>query len=265
MTNVEAGGLRGLPPSGRSAVSYAFGDTELARERLGIVADAFAPPTRALLRDLPPGGRRYVVDLGCGPGYTTALLCDAFPHAFVTGLDASDAMVAEARERFPKAMFAVADVTTPLRLPAHLVYARLLLGHLPDPRNALAHWSTALLTGGLLVCEEPVRYRTDDPVFARYEAAVTAVVSARGATLWAGPVLDDDPPDCARVIDRVVEHPVPAAGAAAMFWRNAVTWGGDAELVDALRRIERDGDDDIVMWELRQTGWVKDAGAGGVP
>jgi trans-aconitate 2-methyltransferase len=259
VTNSEAGGLRGPLPSGRSAVSYAFGDTDIARERLGIVADTFASPTRALLRDLPPGGRRYVVDLGCGPGYTTALLCDAFPHGFVTGLDASDAMVAEARERFPEAMFAVADVTTPLRLPAHLVYARLLLGHLPDPENALAHWSTALLTGGLLVCEEPVRYRSDHPVFARYEEAVTAAVAARGANLWAGPALDNDPPQCARFIDRVVEYPVPAARAAAMFWRNAATWGGDAELVDALRRIERDGDEGTVLWELRQTGWVKDA------
>jgi SAM-dependent methyltransferase len=241
-----------------AGISYAFGDSDLARERLGIVADTFAPPTRALLRDLPPGNRRYVVDLGCGPGYTTALLCEAFPHAFVTGLDASDAMVAEARERLPHAMFAVADVTGPLRLPAHLVYARLLLGHLRDPGTALAHWTTALLTSGLLVCEEPVRYRSDNALFARYEDAVTAVVAARGATLWAGPALDHDPPHCARVIDRVVEHPVPAARAAAMFWRNAVTWGGDAELVDALRRVESDGAEDVVMWELRQTGWVKD-------
>ena len=238
--------------------SYAFGDTDLARERLGIVADTFAPPTRALLRDLPPGGRRYVVDLGCGPGYTTALLCQAFPHGYVTGLDASDAMVAEARERVPGARFAVADVTAPLRLPAHLVYARLLLGHLSDPAHALAHWSKALLTGGLLVCEEPVRYRTDVSVFARYENAVAAVVAARGATLWAGPALDHDPPQCERIIDRVVEHPVPAARAAAMFWRNAVTWGGDPTLVHALRRIERDGAEDVVMWELRQTAWVKD-------
>ncbi len=241
-----------------AGVSYAFGDNDLARERLGIVADTFAPPTRALLHALPPGGRRYVVDLGCGPGYSTALLCDAFPHGFVTGLDASHAMVTEARVRLPQASFAVADVTAPLRLPAHVVYARLLLGHLPDPGNALAHWGAALLTGGLLVCEEPVRYRSDNQVFARYEDVVTAVVAAQGATLWAGPALDRDPPRCARVMDRVVEHPVPAARAAAMFWRNAVTWGGDAELVDALRRIEADGAEDIVMWELRQTVWVKD-------
>jgi SAM-dependent methyltransferase len=236
---------------------YAFGDTDLARERVGIVSETFAAPTRMLLRDLPPGGRRYVVDLGCGPGYSTALLCEAFPHGFVTGLDQSHAMVGEARDRAPDARFAVADVTGPLRLPAHVVYARMLLGHLGDPGGALAHWAGALLEGGLLVCEEPVRYRSDNNVFARYEEAVTAVVAARGATLWAGPALDTDPPDCARVIDRVVEHPVPAARAAAMFWRNAATWGGDSALIDALREIERGDAADVVMWELRQTVWLK--------
>jgi SAM-dependent methyltransferase len=237
--------------------SYTFGDTELARERLGLVADTFADPTRALLRDLPPGARRYVVDLGCGPGYSTALLLERFPTGFVTGVDASPAMVADARARVPGAHFAVGDVTTPLQLPAHLVYARLLLGHVPDPAGALAHWATALLPAGVLACEEPVRYRSDDPMFARYEEMVTAVVAARGATLWAGPALDGDPPGCARVLDRIVEHPVPAARAAAMFWRNAVTWNGAVDLVDSLRAIETDGRAEVVMWEIRQTVWMR--------
>ena len=95
-------------------------------------------------------------------------------------------------------------------------------------------------------------------VLVGFTAFAAAVVAARGATLWAGPALDHDPPQCERIIDRVVEHPVPAARAAAMFWRNAVTWGGDPTLVHALRRIERDGAEDVVMWELRQTAWVKD-------
>jgi trans-aconitate 2-methyltransferase len=239
--------------------SYAFGDTDLARERLGLVADTFAAPTRQLLRDLPAGGRRYIVDLGCGPGYTTALLRERFPHSFTTGIDASEAMTTAARGRVadPDAHFVVADVTASLLLPAHIVYARLLLGHLPDPSIALAHWANALLPAGVLVCEEPVRYRSDDPLFARYEEAVTAVVAQQGATLWAGPALDDDPPRCKRAIDRVVEHPVRASRAAAMFWRNAVTWNGDAALVEALRAIEAADGDDTVMWEIRQTAWVK--------
>jgi SAM-dependent methyltransferase len=235
---------------------YTFGDTDLARERLGLVADTFAAPTRALLGDLPNGVRRYVLDLGCGPGYTSALLREAFPDAFITGIDGSEAMVTEARERVPSAGFFTADVTRPLRLPAHLVYARLLLGHLPDAPAALAHWSDALLPDGVLVCEEPVRYRGDLDVFARYEDAVTAVVAARGATLWAGPALDRDPPACARALDRVVEHPVPAARAAAMFWRNAVTWNGDPEMIEALRAVEANGGDDV-LWEIRQTVWVR--------
>ncbi|HEY3669926.1 MAG TPA: methyltransferase domain-containing protein, partial [Acidimicrobiia bacterium] len=110
--------------------TYAFGDTNLARERLGLVADTFAAPTRALLADLPGDGYRYVVDMGCGPGFATALLRDAIPHSFTTGIDASPAMIAEAQGRVPDAHFTVADVTAPLPLPAHLVYARLLLGHL---------------------------------------------------------------------------------------------------------------------------------------
>ncbi|HVJ95418.1 MAG TPA: methyltransferase domain-containing protein [Acidimicrobiia bacterium] len=239
--------------------SYTFGDTDLARERLGLVADTFAEPTRQLLRDLPAGARRYVVDLGCGPGYTTALLRERFPHSFTTGIDSSEAMTTEARERVHDrdAHFAVADVTAPLRLPAHIVFSRLLLGHLPDPATALTHWTGALLPAGVLVCEEPVRYRSDDPCFARYEEAVTAVVATRGATLWAGPVLDDDPPRCTRAIDRVVEHPVLASRAAAMFWRNAVTWNGDADLIEALQEVEATAGDETVMWEIRQTVWTK--------
>jgi SAM-dependent methyltransferase len=239
--------------------AYAFGDTDLARERLALVADTFAGPTRALLRELPGSGYRYIIDMGCGPGFTTACLRDAIPHSFTTGIDSSAAMVEAARARVPDAFFTVGDVTAELTLPAHLVYARLLLGHLPDPQAALARWTVPLRVGGLVVCEEPVRYVSDDPLFARYEAAVTAAVAARGATLWAGPVLDDDPPGCRRVVDRVVEHPVAATRAAAMFWRNAVTWGGEPDLVDELRAVERSDRVDTVMWELRQTVWSKNA------
>jgi trans-aconitate 2-methyltransferase len=238
-------------------VTYAFGDTDLARERLALVADTFEAPTRVLLRDLPDGGYRYVIDMGCGPGFTTALLREAIPHSFATGIDSSPAMIAEARARVPDAHFALADVTSPLSLPAHLVYARLLLGHLADPGSALATWSAALGIGGLMVCEEPVRYRSDDPVFARYEEVVTAVVAAKGATLWAGPALDVDPPGCRRALDRIVEHPVSAGRAAAMFWRNAATWGGEPDLVDTLQEIETAPRAEIVMWELRQTVWTK--------
>ncbi len=248
--------------SKRPCSHYAFGDSELARERLALVADTFEAPTRQLLDDLPPVQPRYVLDMGCGPGHTAALLRRRFPHSEVTGLDASPAMVEEARDRAPGAWFTVADVTEPLRLPADVVYARLLLGHLRDPAGALTRWSAAMRPPGLLVCEEPVRYRSADPLLTRYEAAVTGVVAARGGTLWAAPVLDDDLPACARLLDRVVEHPVRVGRAAAMFWRNAVMWGAEVddapELIERLRAVEDADPDEHVTWELRQTVWTRD-------
>ncbi len=242
---------------------YAFGDFDIARERMAIVADTFEAPTRRLLADLPPMQPRYVLDMGCGPGHASALLQARFPHSEVTGLDGSAAMVDEARGRVPGAWFTIADVTGPLRLPADVVYARMLLGHLPDPEVAVARWAAAIRPPGLIVCEEPVRYLSANPLFTRYEAAVTAVVSARGATLWAGPVLDTDPPGCRRVLDRVVEHPVRVGRAAAMFWRNAVTWAnevaGSEQLIEPLRTLEADDPDEHVRWEIRQTVWSRTA------
>jgi SAM-dependent methyltransferase len=241
---------------------YTFGDSNLARDRLAIVAETFAPPTRALLEDLPTTFVRYVLDLGCGPGHTTTLLRACFPLAQITGFDASEAMLTEARSRVPDATFAVFDVTQPLLLPADIVFSRCLLGHLPSPGDVLAIWATSLRPGnGLLVCEEPVRYRSEDPWFARYEDAVTAVVASTGASLWAAPALDDDPAGCDRVVDRVVEHRVTNARAAGMFWRNAVQWqdkvpDGEA-LVDHFRALERSDDDEFVTWELRQVAFRK--------
>lgn len=243
--------------------SYAFGDSALARERLEIVAGAFAAPTRALLEALPRHDGRYVLDLGCGPGFTTMLLAEAYPRAWVTGLDSSRAMVTEAAQRVRGAHFAVEDVTVPLRLPADVIYARLLLGHLPNAADVLAQWAHAIRPPGLLVCEEPVRYRYDDPMFERYEAAVTRVVAVRGGTLWAGDSLDAELAGCTRVLDRVVEHPVSVGRAAAMFWRNAMTWGAEVdgadELISYFRTLEAADPDDDVTWELRQVAWAKSA------
>ena len=51
-----------------------------------------------------------VVDLGCGPGNSTALLQQRWPSARITGIDTSPAMLAEARAALPGCRFVEADI-----------------------------------------------------------------------------------------------------------------------------------------------------------
>jgi SAM-dependent methyltransferase len=73
---------------------------------------AHKPLDRRLLRDFAATVRGPVLDFGCGPGQTTALLRAA--GASVAGLDLSPALLVEARARNPEIPFAAGDL---LRLP----------------------------------------------------------------------------------------------------------------------------------------------------
>ena len=213
---------------------YSFGDSELAAERLRVLDAVFAAPTDALLADVdvttavPPG---RVVDLGCGPGATTARLAARYPRATVTGIDESEPFLAAARAAVPAATFEAADVTEPLPGgPYDLVYARFLLAHLPDVGAAIVSWLAALAPSGVLVLEETEQIASTDPTFARYESLSDARVRAAGADVYAGRAITAalPLPDADVVVDRVVTLDLTAAQAASMFWRNLATWGADA-------------------------------------
>ncbi|MCA5893100.1 methyltransferase domain-containing protein [Isoptericola sp. NEAU-Y5] len=51
-----------------------------------------------------------VLDLGCGPGHLTALVRDRWPGAVVVGLDASPAMIEQARAGDPDGSYVLGDV-----------------------------------------------------------------------------------------------------------------------------------------------------------
>ena len=53
-------------------------------------------PCRDLVTAIAVEAPRRIVDLGCGPGYSTAVLAARWPAAEITGLDNSEAMITEA-------------------------------------------------------------------------------------------------------------------------------------------------------------------------
>jgi SAM-dependent methyltransferase len=214
-------------------VGYTFGDGDAASRRLDQVAALFDPPTRAFLGRAapPPGGT--VVDLGCGPGHTTRLLADALEPARLVAVEASPDFVERTRARVPTADVRRHDVTQlPLPgAPADVVFARLLLAHLPAPDSVARAWRSQLAPGGMLLLDEIDAIVSDIDVLATYEQVVTELVASRGALMAAGPELDGLAAEAAGsgalVRDDRVAYPVDPSAAAAMFGLNLTVWGDD--------------------------------------
>jgi len=252
--------LRARP---EGTTSYTFGDSEIASERMAIVARAFAPTSRAVLASIT-GPAARVLDLGPGPGYTTELLTQRFPNAEVVAVERSEAFAAETRARVPAATVVLGDVTEALPVGFDVVYARFLLSHLADVPGTVAHWCASVAPGGVLVLEEPERIEARDPLFARYEAMVAAVVESGGADMYAGATLArlDAPVAFRTVSSEAVDPHISAGVAAEMFWRNARAWDAHAEAIATRTEIdelvanlqERVGDPalDAIEWRLRQ-------------
>src|SRR5689334_384459 len=73
-------------------------------------ADERTRPARDLLARIPLATVRHAVDLGCGPGNSTALIAERWPEAKLLGLDTSPDMLSSARQRLPQARFEACDV-----------------------------------------------------------------------------------------------------------------------------------------------------------
>ena len=211
--------------TGRVSTRYTFGDNELAARRLAVVAEVFEATSRTLLASSIRDGAPIVLDLGCGPGYTTRLLVQVSRPQRVLGLDRSARFVDLARELTaePSVEFAVHDATEmPLpAAPVDALYARLLLAHLPDPLALVERWITQLRPGGVLVLDEVEAIEAPPGVLRDYESLVAGLVAAEGGSMYAGPLLEP-------LGGRCVEVHVDTAVAAGMYAMNLATWRDDA-------------------------------------
>ena len=102
------------------------------------------------LLDAKPG--EAILDLGCGTGHLTAQI--AATGATVLGIDASPAMVAQARQNFPKLSFQLVDATqfqTAQRFDA--VFSNAALHWMLDADRVAAVIAGVLKPGGRFVAE----------------------------------------------------------------------------------------------------------------
>jgi trans-aconitate methyltransferase len=99
----------------------------------------------------PQPGER-ILDLGCGTGHLTALIAES--GAQPLGIDASPAMIAQARQNYPKLTFQLIDAAHYIsNEPFDAVFSNAALHWMLDPDAAASAVSRTLKPGGRFVAE----------------------------------------------------------------------------------------------------------------
>lgn len=108
---------------------------------------------------------REVIDIGCGPANSTAVLLERFPSAHVTGADNSADMLERARASCPKADFIGLDAGGDISAyngRYDVVFSNACIQWIPDHAALIPRLFALLREGGTLAVQVPMNY--DEPV-----------------------------------------------------------------------------------------------------
>lgn len=103
-----------------------------------------------------------ILDIGCGPGNSTAVLHNIFPDSHITGIDNSAEMIDKARARYPEWNFEVCSATQ-IEGEYDLIFSNACLQWVPDHRKLLPGLFDNLSEKGVLAVQIPMN--ADEPIF----------------------------------------------------------------------------------------------------
>ncbi|HLL68621.1 MAG TPA: methyltransferase domain-containing protein [Micromonosporaceae bacterium] len=151
-----------------------------------------ARPFHDLVGRIPTPAPRQVVDLGCGPGTTTATLVDRWPGGHVLGLDSSPAMLARAQRLAEpgRLEFRSGDIARwqPTQASLDAIIANASLQWVPNHPDLLPGWVNALRPGGALAFQMPAAGGADPgEVFREVAAAPRWAARLASVTMCPGP------------------------------------------------------------------------------
>lgn len=117
-------------------------------------------PAHDLAARIPLRDARSILDIGCGPGNSTAAVAARYPGARVLGVDSSENMVAAACAAHPEFEFRVCEAPQGLEALGggfDIVFSNACLQWIPEHRTLLPALMRQLRPGGVLAVQIPVQ------------------------------------------------------------------------------------------------------------
>jgi trans-aconitate 2-methyltransferase len=115
-------------------------------------------PARDLIAQVPLKSPKSIIDLGCGPGNSTAALAEYFPDAHVTGMDSSSDMIKTAKAALPHIDFAIGDLSSyEPKEPADLLFSNAVFQWIPSDQRIpiMKRLIESLQPGGVFAFQVP--------------------------------------------------------------------------------------------------------------
>ena len=135
-------------------------------------ADERTRPAAELLARIADEAPARVIDLGCGPGNSTALLRHRWPHAVLEGLDSSAQMLEQAHASGLDVHWIEADVALWRALePYDVIFSNATFQWLGDHAALLPRLMTSVKPGGTLAFQVPHNMDAPSHVLMRAAAA----------------------------------------------------------------------------------------------
>jgi trans-aconitate 2-methyltransferase len=158
-------------------------------------ADERTQPSRDLAWRIAVPSPHRIVDLGCGPGNSTAVLAERWPDADIEGIDSSPAMIAAARRdypewRWPNQRWTVGDVSAWAGNEGQqfdLVFSNATLQWVPDHESLYPALLRRVVAGGALAIQVPFNLEAPAQTIMRTLASSPAWASllpAGGVRAW---------------------------------------------------------------------------------
>lgn len=121
-------------------------------------------PCKDLISRLDLSDVKTILDIGCGPGNSTAELRSKNSKAYILGIDSSDNMIDKARQLYKNIDFKICDASSELgsMQKFDVVFSNACLQWIPNHKDFIPEMFSLLNPNGVMAVQLPVNY--DEPI-----------------------------------------------------------------------------------------------------